>query len=49
MSITFSIRPGTNQIGKVRFSSSPAQLKFLAEFQSRINEARPLAEYFLMT
>jgi serine/threonine protein kinase len=46
MSITFNIRPGSNQIGKVRFSSSPAQLKFLAEFQSRINEAKPLAEFF---
>jgi serine/threonine protein kinase len=46
MSITFNVRPGTNQIGKVRFSLSPANLKFLAEFQSRIAEAKPLGEFY---
>ena len=47
MSITFHIRPGSNQIGKVRFSSSPANGRFLAEFESRVNEAKPLSQFLL--
>lgn len=45
MSITFSQRPGTGQIGKVRFWSSPRLQPVVEQFRGRIRESRPLGEF----
>lgn len=46
MAISFSSRPDTHEIGKVRFSASPRLREVLAEFERTISESRPLEEFF---
>jgi hypothetical protein len=45
MSITFSQRPGTGQIGKVRFWSSPGLRPVVEQFRGRIIDSRALSDF----
>lgn len=46
VSITFSLRPGGGQIGKIRFSASRLLESFLDEFKDMIAESMPLETFF---